>query len=161
LAKYEKFSASEPAAGWRASLQPGGTPGTVNFPDVREGPVVDDLITEETAIRVLVPADDTAGTAWTGGVAFDDSSWLEGAGGVGYDTEAAGEQAPMVARYYPFDGEARDVSGNAIHAALAGPVYASETFSPIILRATRCRRGSRPIASAPRASSCERAAPGP
>jgi len=129
LARYDRFSADESAAGWRASLQPGGTPGTVNFPDVQEGPVVDELIKEGAAIRVMIPTDDAAGTAWTGGVSFDDSQWLRGPGGAGYDTEAAGEQAPLVARYYPFDGDALDASGNGIHATLAGPVYAAETFS--------------------------------
>ncbi len=132
LARRDEFSASESAAAWGASLQPGGTPGAANFPDSREGPVIDDLVAEETVIRVLVPTSDRLRTAWTGGSPFDDSQWLQGAGGAGYDMEGPDEQTPVVARYYPFDGDGLDASGNATHAGVVGLAYSSDTFSEAV-----------------------------
>jgi len=41
LAKYDKFSAGEFAANWRASQQVGGTPGAVNFPTSVSGVVIE------------------------------------------------------------------------------------------------------------------------
>jgi len=42
------------------------------------------LIPEQAEATVLIPADDALGTAWTG-VDFDDSAWLSGTTGIGYD----------------------------------------------------------------------------
>ena len=42
------------------------------------------LVAESAAKRVLIPGGDVDG-AWTGGLPFDDSSWIAGTGGVGYE----------------------------------------------------------------------------
>jgi hypothetical protein len=58
------------------------------LPDLGGGALSRTTLVEESATkRVLVPTADI-GTDWQGGVAFDDSGWTEGTGGVGYDTGA-------------------------------------------------------------------------
>jgi hypothetical protein len=44
-----------------------------------------DLIAESSPVRVLIPRDNSAGTDWRG-VEFDDSNWLRGDNGIGYET---------------------------------------------------------------------------
>ncbi len=45
------------------------------------------LIAEDSAKRVLVPARPISDN-WKGGAAFDDSAWISGTGGAGYETES-------------------------------------------------------------------------
>ena len=49
------------------------------------------LVAENAAKRVLVPAGPVS-NAWRGGAAFDDSAWIAGAGGVGYERDTGYEK---------------------------------------------------------------------
>jgi len=51
------------------------------------GPTSAVLIQEDAAKRVLVPARPVSDN-WKGGAAFDDSAWISGIGGIGYETES-------------------------------------------------------------------------
>ncbi|MDA0811884.1 MAG: CotH kinase family protein [Verrucomicrobia bacterium] len=46
-------------------------------------------------VRAFVPSDGSIGTAWTA-IAFDDSAWLDGTGGVGFDRGATGDYLQLV-----------------------------------------------------------------
>jgi len=81
------------AAGASLSMQ-GGT-GTIWYTldgsdprvpgvEASTGGNVTTLVAENVAKRVLVPAG-PVNNAWRGGAAFDDSAWIAGAGGVGYE----------------------------------------------------------------------------
>ena len=48
------------------------------------------LVAENAAKCVLVPTADI-GNIWTGGQVFDDSTWISGIGGVGYETQSGYE----------------------------------------------------------------------
>src|SRR5437879_3632355 len=75
LAKRDKFSASSPAANWRASARVGGAPGRANFPESEStGPVIDQLLNPDSAALWFVPTADSLGWSWTL-PAFDDISW--------------------------------------------------------------------------------------
>lgn len=54
------------------------------------------LITNGSPVRVLVPVDDSLGTNWIT-LAFDDTAWLPGSGGVGYETNAVGYTGEILA----------------------------------------------------------------
>ncbi|MEN6578986.1 MAG: CotH kinase family protein [Phycisphaerales bacterium] len=60
----------------------GADPRVGGVASARDDP--DALVGESAAKRVLVPSGDI-GNAWTGGQPFDDSGWIAGAGGVGYE----------------------------------------------------------------------------
>src|SRR5437773_3554197 len=65
LAKRDKFSASSPAANWRASARAGGTPGRANFPESEStGPVIDQLLNPGSAARRFRPTHDSLGQPW-------------------------------------------------------------------------------------------------
>ncbi len=50
----------------------------------------EDFVPTGSAVRILVPSDNSLGTTWTGGAEpFDDAAWLAGVSGVGYDTRDA------------------------------------------------------------------------
>ncbi len=84
LAKRDQLTASHVATNWTFSPQIGGTPGSDNF--VPPGSFRDvEIIGEMAPVRAFVPTDDSLGTAWTG-LNFDDSLWVAGTNGVGYDT---------------------------------------------------------------------------
>ncbi|MBN1362474.1 MAG: lamin tail domain-containing protein [Sedimentisphaerales bacterium] len=82
-----------------------------------------ELIAEDAPKRVLVPTG-PVGDAWRGGTDFDDSAWIAGAGGVGYERSTGYEQffsIDVQNRMYarntscyiriPFDLSAEDVMG--------------------------------------------------
>lgn len=83
-----------------ALLRPNGSIATefsptfpTQFPDVSYG-MAQDVTTNilmdiSSAARVLVPSDGTLGTNWTQTL-FDDSGWVDGATGLGYETAVAG-----------------------------------------------------------------------
>ena len=52
-------------------------------------PTIVTLVGEDDPARALVPTGDI-GDAWRGGAAFDDSSWLSGPSGVGYENDNGG-----------------------------------------------------------------------
>jgi hypothetical protein len=60
------------------------------------------LVGEEAAKRVLVPTNDI-GTSWTGGQPFDDTRWLSGTGGVGYERNSGYEQLFNIDVQAPMD----------------------------------------------------------
>lgn len=60
-------------------------PITLPVPDEVAGTVT--LVPEVTPARTLIPEDDTTDPSWTGGAEpFDDSRWMSGTTGVGYET---------------------------------------------------------------------------
>lgn len=83
LAKRDPESASEDPANWTFSAQINGTPGSDNFPSSEEQ-VFETLLPSGAAVRALVPEDDTPGLDWIE-TDFDDSAWLWGTTGVGYE----------------------------------------------------------------------------
>ena len=122
IAKGDQYSASSPAANWRASSQIGGTPGRANFPELEPtGPVMDQLLNTSSAGRWFVPTDDSLGQFWTRPV-FDDTSWASGSASVGFDVEVP-YGAPPVARAYSFNGNMADVSGNGFECENIGAHY--------------------------------------
>ena len=84
LSKFNQQSASHVAANWTFSKELGGTPGRDNFiqPDTYE---VHELLELAAPVTAFVPTDNDLGVSWTQ-VAFDDSDWLSGETGVGFDT---------------------------------------------------------------------------
>ena len=106
LAKIRSDTPSEPGAMWTFSPQIGGTPGAENFP--KPGAfVTDTLLATGAAATALVPTDGSLELDWIE-LGFDDSSWLTGTTGVGYDNSTTydayfgldldvppGEQTPM------------------------------------------------------------------
>ncbi|MCA9166854.1 MAG: lamin tail domain-containing protein, partial [Planctomycetales bacterium] len=85
LAKRSPIQNSEDAENWTFSEQMGGTPGKLNFitEDTKE---LTPLLTSPNPATAIVPSDGSLSTNWTV-VGFDDSAWLQGTGGVGYDTQ--------------------------------------------------------------------------
>ncbi len=84
LAKRARETNSTDAENWTFSEQVGGTPGRDNF--VEPGRLlVDPLVTSPAPLTAHVPTDDQLGTTWTQ-LNFDDSAWLSGNGGVGFDS---------------------------------------------------------------------------
>ncbi len=107
------------------------------------------LVPEPASVKVLVPTSGTLGLTWAGGQEpFDDSSWLVGSTGIGYDTNGAGTGPvletvgePAIAR-----GVTDTASGSIFVLATAGfsqvgdvtewIVYSTTTFpiTPILVR---------------------------
>jgi hypothetical protein len=65
------------------------------------GSVTEILAGRSDFLRVLVPEDDALGASWTGGESFDDSGWLFGSGGVGYDRELGTSQFYVGINFQP------------------------------------------------------------
>jgi hypothetical protein len=80
------------------------------------------LLDTNAAARVLIPTDGSLGNSWTGGSEpFDDSTWIGGLTGIGFDTT---EEIPeSVIGYWPLDNSAEDTSGNRADAILNGTGY--------------------------------------
>ena len=77
-------------------------------PDVSYGlndtPQITPLVTSEDAARALVPADHALGTDWAGGnEPFDDTGWINGTTGVGYETEQISSIIDSPIAYWTFD----------------------------------------------------------
>lgn len=87
LAKRSATENSEDAENWTFSEQLGGTPGKINFATGIEKEVTT-LLTASSPVRAVVPSNDSLGRTWTA-LGYDDSSWLQGTGGVGDDTQVA------------------------------------------------------------------------
>lgn len=86
LAKALRNLDSESVESWTTSEQFGGTPGSANFTE--PGETIDTMLLGETnSVTAWVPTDGNLGTSWTA-ASFDDSGWLSGTGGVGYDTRS-------------------------------------------------------------------------
>ncbi len=82
------------------------------------------LVAAGAACRYQVPSSGADGTSWTG-VAFDDSSWDEGASGIGYDT------APT---YVPLFGATVPVGTVGFYARFPFTVSAGSVFESLTLR---------------------------
>ncbi len=70
------------------------------FPDISYGLgmqlIYTNLVTTNSSARVFIPTDGGLGTSWTT-ADFDDSSWISGTNGVGYDTGANESEGIQVA----------------------------------------------------------------
>ncbi len=83
LAKIHPDTTSEVVESWSHSLQRNGTPGAFNFAEPGDT-VQETLLGESVPVRALVPDNANLGLTWTE-MNFDDSSWLSGTTGVGYE----------------------------------------------------------------------------
>jgi hypothetical protein len=90
LAKRDRYYASSPAANWKASVQPGGTPGRANVEETATaGPMAVPLITASSASRWFVPPGDFSSSSWAS-LGYNDSQWSIGKSALGYDTALTG-----------------------------------------------------------------------
>jgi hypothetical protein len=121
LAKRGRFNASSPAANWRASAQPGGTPGFENFPVVQaSAPITDELINPNSTSRWFVPAD-PLDPNWPL-TSFDDSAWTTAGTTLGYGGTALGDGP---ARAYLFEGDVKDASGHGFDGVNMGALFSA------------------------------------
>src|SRR6185436_21077715 len=85
------------------------------------------LLAPTAAVRVLIPRDDNLGTNWTGvAEPFDDSSWLAGWMGVGFD-QSTNADASLLA-WWDFNAAsnpavALDVSGRGHNGSVLTAPY--------------------------------------
>ncbi|HAB17325.1 MAG TPA: hypothetical protein DCE44_12850, partial [Verrucomicrobiales bacterium] len=127
LAKHQPSSPSSPPQNWRASLEVGGTPGALNFPEPGEAPppVVDTLLAKNSSGRWQIPTAATAELRWQA-AELDDRSWNHGTNGFGF-ASSAGPGVPPAQRYYRFEGTGADASGNRVHGLIQnGARYVTE-----------------------------------
>ena len=146
------------AGGYLALVQPDLSVASVfNYPPQKDNVAYGSSLTtatsvfvpERTNVKFLVPSNNALGLTWTGGnELFDDSGWLSGVTGIGYDTNGAGTGPilenvgePVMAR--PITDTA---SGSIFVLATAGfsqagdvtewLVYSTTTFpiTPILMR---------------------------
>lgn len=89
------------------------------------------LVSPDSPARVWVPTDGTLENHWTGAdVTFDDSGWLQGRNGVGYDTAVA-PAAEWPAGFWNFNQSAdaprvTDASGHGLDGQIVGANYTSD-----------------------------------
>jgi hypothetical protein len=130
LAKKDRFDASSPAANWRASAQPGGTPGKPNlFESQARVPQDEQFITPSSLSKWIVPSDGVSGLAWTA-LDFDDASWNSGKAALGYDAGGAGTGS-LPDRMYLFDGNILDASGQGFDGQNSGGQF-STNIPPLV-----------------------------
>lgn len=115
LAKRHPLAPSSPAENWRASREPGGTPGALNFPapGLTPPPVVDTLLAQSAPGRWQIPTAALADLDWTT-ADFNDVAWRTGTNGFGF-TRSTDPAVLAAQRYYRFEGAGSDASGNRIH----------------------------------------------
>ncbi len=79
------------------------------FPDISYGQAQDISVTQLVAsnadVKVLIPASGALGTSWTS-LSFDDSSWMTGRNGVGYETTIPG----FAVRNFKATGQVSDLA---------------------------------------------------
>ena len=88
LAKRHALTASEEFENWTSSGKVGGTPGDANFEVVSfesGGIETTELVPAGQPVTAIVPTDGSLGTDWVQ-TNFDDSGWLTGNAGIGFDT---------------------------------------------------------------------------
>lgn len=83
-----------------------GSDPQANFPKLS----YTELIGETSQVRVHVPTDDSLERNWTG-VDFDDSDWMAGQNGVGYDSSETQEIAPLLG--FDIQTQLQDVNASA------------------------------------------------
>lgn len=133
LSKLGRFDASSPAANWRASAIPGGTPGRANFVPASPGEVPPAMLANAlSASRWIVPQGEMD-PAWAA-LNFNDLAWAVGTGALGYDsgTLAPEPQTPPVdlpQRVYAFEGDLSDGSGAENHGESAGAAFSTDVPS--------------------------------
>lgn len=90
LAKRDPKTATEDSRNWTTSLNIGGTPGVSNFGG--DTTVITQTILPSNApVSVFIPPDNSLNATWFN-TSFDDSSWIQGTSGVGYEDSAADYQ---------------------------------------------------------------------
>ncbi|MDG2385663.1 MAG: lamin tail domain-containing protein [Pirellulaceae bacterium] len=90
----ERNSNSQLAKNWSFSSIVGGTPGANN--EIQIGTFqYSELIARSSPVTALVPIDDGLGTSWTQND-FDDSAWLVGNTGVGFDLDGNADMDPFI-----------------------------------------------------------------
>lgn len=84
------------------------------------------VVNSNSPVKILIPTNDALGLTWTGAELFDDSSWLTGTNGVGYDTgtREIGETYAELKNYYPFENNAVDSIGG-----VSGSLNGSPSFT--------------------------------
>lgn len=119
LAKCDEDTASADPANWRASWQPGGTPGQRNFPDAGISVTSTNLAPFDAVWRYEDSGTDL-GTVWRE-AAFDDSAWATGAGlfHVGLGSWAPGQTEPIAGLF----NTGLDTNGTALVPGFADPHY--------------------------------------
>jgi hypothetical protein len=76
---------------------------------------------------VLIPADGSLANSWTGGAEpFDDSTWISGTTGVGFDAGGGGQFPDDLVGYWPLDNSAEETSGNRADAIFSGTSYQAD-----------------------------------
>ena len=85
LAKSDPITASEDRENWTFSSEVGGTPGVVNFVSSDDVQLITTSILDiGEDVTAFVPIDNSLGATWHD-INFDDSSWVTGTSGVGYE----------------------------------------------------------------------------
>ena len=88
LAKRSPHLATASFNSWQASPNVGGTPGAANSFSVGDTLVTATLLDDGAPAKAFIPTNNDLGASWTGGgEPFDDSSWVAGTTGIGFDTE--------------------------------------------------------------------------
>ncbi len=84
------------------------------------------VVSSNSQVKILIPTNDAFGQTWRGGGLFDDSSWLTGTNGVGFDVGAreSGEIYADLKNYYPFENNAVDSVGG-----VSGSLNGSPNFN--------------------------------
>lgn len=90
------------------------------------------LVEANADATVLIPANGSLGTSWTGGAEpFDDSTWTTGITGVGFDAGNSVQFPGHLAGYWPLDHSAAEASGNGADAVLTGTTYQADVPAEI------------------------------
>lgn len=90
------------------------------------------LLDANADATVLVPADGSLGSSWTGSAEpFDDSSWAAGTTGIGFDLGTTGSLPPHLDGYWPLDTSAADTSGAGADAIFNGTTYQTDVPAAI------------------------------
>lgn len=86
LAKHAREGDSSEASNWTFSQQQGGTPGAINFAEPTLQ--VETLVHPNADAHAYLPVDDRLANDWLQ-IEFDDSQWLTGQQGVGFETQTS------------------------------------------------------------------------
>jgi hypothetical protein len=144
LAKLKPLTATLDSRNWSFSSQVGGTPTTVNFPDIDDLTVDVPFVSDSAQVAVHIPLDDSLQSTWTTPNFVEGDageSWIVGTNGIGYDDESepvSGETyqdavlADLPLAYWPLDesvgSNVDDVVNNHDGTATAGVQFAQDSL---------------------------------